>query len=52
LPTGQSVIRLVHYSDQAALYNAGKFRRMLLNKDEIVRTSTKLLFIPGKIDCL
>jgi penicillin amidase len=50
LPTGQS-IRLVHYSDQAALYNAGKFRRMLLNKDEIVRTSTKLLFIPGK-NCL
>jgi penicillin amidase len=41
-----------HYSDQAALYNAGKFRRMLLNKDEIVRTSTKLLFIPSKIDCL
>jgi hypothetical protein len=42
------VIRLVHYSDKQ--HNAGKFRRMLLNKDEIVRTS--LLFIPGKIDCL
>jgi hypothetical protein len=31
------------------LYNAGKFRRMLLNKDEIVRTSTKLLFICVKL---
>ena len=49
LPTGQSGNPFsAHYSDQAALYNAGKFRRMLLNKDEIVRTSTKLLFIPGK----
>ena len=49
LPTGQSGNPFsAHYSDQAALYNAGKFRRMLLNKDEIVRTSTKLLFIPRK----
>jgi penicillin amidase len=44
LPTGQSGNPFsAHYSDQAALYNAGKFRRMLLNKDEIIRTSTKLL---------
>ncbi len=49
LPTGQSGNPFsAHYSDQAALYNAGKFRRMMLNKDEIVRTSTKLIFIPGK----
>ncbi|RYJ53733.1 penicillin acylase family protein [Flavobacterium petrolei] len=49
LPTGQSGNPLSeHYSDQAELYNAGKFRRMMLNKDEIVRTSTKLVFIPRK----
>jgi penicillin amidase len=49
LPTGQSGNPLsAHYSDQAELYNAGKFRRMMLNKDEIVRTSTKLVFIPRK----
>lgn len=49
LPTGQSGNPLsAHYSDQAELYNAGKFRRMMLNKEEIVRTSTKLLFIPRK----
>jgi penicillin amidase len=49
LPTGQSGNPLSsHFSDQAELYNAGKFRRMKLNKDEIVRTSTKLLFIPNK----
>ncbi|WP_114755097.1 penicillin acylase family protein [Flavobacterium glaciei] len=49
LPTGQSGNPLsAHYSDQAELYNAGKFRRMMLNKEEIVRTSTKLIFIPHK----
>ena len=49
LPTGQSGNPLsAHYSDQADLYNAGKFRRMMLNKEEIVRTSTKLVFIPRK----
>jgi penicillin amidase len=49
LPTGQSGNPLsAHYSDQAELYNAGKFRRMLLNKAEIVRTSTKLVFKPVK----
>ena len=49
LPTGQSGNPLSeHYSDQAELYNAGKFRRMMLNKEEIVRTSTKLVFIPRK----
>jgi penicillin amidase len=49
LPTGQSGNQLSsHYSDQAELYNAGKFRKMKLNKQEIVRTSTKLVFIPNK----
>ncbi len=49
LPTGQSGNPLsAHYSDQAELYNAGKFRRMMLNKKEIVRTSTKLVFKPSK----
>ena len=49
LPTGQSGNPLsAHYSDQAELYNAGKFRKMKLNKGEIVRTSTKLVFIPHK----
>jgi penicillin G amidase len=49
LPTGQSGNPLsAHYSDQAELYNAGKFRKMKLNKEEIVRTSTKLVFEPYK----
>lgn len=49
LPTGQSGNPLSsHYSDQAGLYNAGKFRKMKLNKEEIVRTSTKLVFVPYK----
>ena len=49
LPTGQSGNPLSkHYNDQAELYNSGKFRRMMLNKAEIVRTSTKLVFIPSK----
>ncbi len=49
LPTGQSGNPFsAHYRDQAELYNAGKFRRMLLNKKEIVRTSTKLVFKPSK----
>jgi penicillin amidase len=49
LPTGQSGNPMsTHYSDQAELYNAGKFRRMMLNKEEIVRTSTKLVFISRK----
>ena len=47
LPTGQSGNPLsAHYRDQAELYNAGKFRRMMLNKEEIMRTSTKLVLIP------
>jgi penicillin amidase len=49
LPTGQSGNPFsAHYKDQAELYNSGKFRRMKLNEKEIVRTSTKLVFIPHK----
>ena len=49
LPTGQSGNPMsAHYDDQAELYNAGKFRRMLLNKGEIERISTKLTFKPRK----
>jgi penicillin amidase len=47
LPTGQSGNPLSpHYRDQAEMYNAGKFRKMKLNKEEIIRTSTKLIFKP------
>ena len=47
LPTGQSGNPLSsHYNDQAELYNAGKFRKMKMNKEEIINTSTKLVFIP------
>lgn len=47
LPTGQSGnVFSKHYSDQAEMYNAGKFRKMKLNKEEIIRTSTKLVFKP------
>jgi penicillin amidase len=47
LPTGQSGNPLsAHYKDQAEMYNAGKFRKMKLNKEEIIRTSTKLVFKP------
>ncbi|KOP37726.1 penicillin acylase family protein [Flavobacterium sp. WLB] len=44
LPTGQSGNPFSkHYSDQAEMYNAGKFRKMKLNKEEIMKTSTKLV---------
>ena len=49
LPTGQSGNPLsAHYRDQAEMYNAGKFRKMKMNKEEIVKTSTKLVFIPAE----
>ncbi|TDX08992.1 penicillin acylase family protein [Flavobacterium sp. S87F.05.LMB.W.Kidney.N] len=45
LPTGQSGNPFSkHYDDQAEMYNAGKFRKMKLNKEEIIKTSTKLVF--------
>ena len=47
LPTGQSgVPSSAHYEDQAEMFAQGKFRKMKLNKNEIVKTSTKLVFKP------
>jgi penicillin amidase len=47
LPTGQSGNPFSkHYNDQAEMYNSGKFRKMKLNKAEIIKTSTKLVFLP------
>jgi penicillin amidase len=47
LPTGQSGNPFSeHYDDQAEMFVAGKFRKMKLNKEEIVKTSTKLVFKP------
>ncbi len=47
LPTGQSGNPLSpHYKDQAEMYNTGKFRKMKLNKADIIKTSTKLIFVP------
>ena len=47
LPTGQSGNPMSkHYSDQAAMFVNGKFRKMKLNKKEIEATSTKLVFKP------
>ncbi|POY40466.1 penicillin acylase family protein [Flavobacterium alvei] len=49
LPTGQSGNPFSkHYSDQAEMYNSGKFRKMKMNKEEIEKTSTKLVFVPIK----
>lgn len=47
LPTGQSGNpSSKHYNDQAKMYAAGKFRKMKINKQEIIKTSTKLVFSP------
>ena len=47
LPTGQSGNPMSkHYSDQAEMYAQGKFRKMKINKVEIEKTSTKLVFKP------
>ncbi|WP_412984739.1 penicillin acylase family protein [Pontimicrobium sp. IMCC45349] len=47
LPTGQSGNPFSkHYDDQAEMYNKGEFRKMLLNKDEIVKSSTLLEIKP------
>ncbi len=44
LPTGQSGNPFSpHYDDQAELYIQGRFRKMLLNKQEILENSTSIL---------
>jgi penicillin amidase len=43
LPTGQSGNPFSeHYRDQAEMYNKGEFRKMKMNKEEIIKVSTKL----------
>jgi penicillin amidase len=47
LPTGNSGNPMSkHYNDQAEMYNKGEFRKMKINKKEIISTSTKLQFKP------
>ena len=47
LPSGQSGNPMSeYYKDQAAMYAQGKFRKMMLNKAEIVKVSRKLVFEP------
>ena len=44
LPTGQSGNPFSpHYSDQAKMYNAGEFRKMLLNEEEVKSSRKSLL---------
>lgn len=48
-PTGESGNFLSkHYKDQAIMYNQGKFRKMKMNKKEIISVATKLTFSPKK----
>jgi len=47
LPTGQSGNPFSkHYTDQVEMYNNGDFRKMKLNKNEIISSSTKLTIKP------
>ena len=48
LPTGESGHFLSkHYDDQVELYNSGKFRKQMMNKEEIIKTNTgNLTFSP------
>ena len=47
LPSGQSGNPMSkHYNDQTQLFIQGKFRKMKMNKVEIIKTSTKLVFLP------
>ena len=44
LPTGQSGNPFSdHYKDQAEMYNKGEYRKMMMNKEEIVNSSKSLL---------
>jgi penicillin amidase len=49
LPTGQSGnLMSKHYSDQAQMYNEGKFRKMMMNRKEIESKSRKLILKANK----
>ena len=49
LPTGQSGNPLSkHYSDQAEMYVKGKFRKMMMNEEEIKTTSEDVLIFKPK----
>jgi len=49
LPTGQSGNPFSeHYRDQAEMYNKGEFRKMKMNKEEIMEVSSKLIFSPAE----
>lgn len=49
LPTGNSGnVMSPHYSDQAQMYVDGEFRKMMMNKTEIIQTSTMILVVPSK----
>ena len=46
LPTGQSGNPFSpHYQDQAEMYVQGKFRKMMMNTEEIKRTSENTLIL-------
>lgn len=47
LPTGQSGNPFSkHYKDQTEMFNKGEFRKMKMNKEEIMSVSTKLTVLP------
>jgi penicillin amidase len=49
LPTGQSgVPSSPHYKDQSELYTNGQFRKMKMNKKEIIKTSKLFIFKKSK----
>ena len=49
LPTGESGnVFSKHYKDQAEMYVKGEFRKMKMNKEEIIKVSTKLIMLPSK----
>lgn len=48
-PTGQSGnVMSSHYKDQAEMYVKGESRKMMMNREEIIRSSTKLLLKPAE----
>lgn len=48
-PTGQSGNMFsMHYADQSKMYVNNQFRKMKINKEEIIQTSKKLTILPKK----